>query len=62
MYIKKSSNKLIDVFIDVNEDVITGFEPTAWLRLAYKDGKWLQVAGVRLPSWQFKKLTSELEK
>ena len=59
MYIKKSKH-LVDVFLDLDKQT-TGFEPESWLRLSKtKDGRWVQLAGVKLPSWQFKQLTMQL--
>ena len=60
MYIKKNSNKLVDVFIDT-ENMCTGWEPSNWLRLAFKDGKWIQLAGIRVQPWEFRKILGELD-
>jgi hypothetical protein len=59
MYIKKNSNKLVDIFIDV--DGYTGWEPANWLRLALKNGKWVQLAGIRVQPWEFRKIVGELD-
>lgn len=52
--------KLVDVFLNYNEQHPTGFEANCWLRLAKRGYSWVQLAGIRLPAWQFKKLVGEL--
>jgi hypothetical protein len=60
MLIKKVTNKIIDVFLDLDTSP-TGFEPTCWLRLQKRGDTWVQIQGVRLPSWQFKKVIGDLK-
>ena len=60
MLIKKINNKLVDVFLNINTQP-TGFEPNCWLRLQKRGENWVQIAGIKLPSWQFKKLIGELK-
>ena len=57
--VKPVTKKLLDVFLDI-QTFPTGFEPDCWLRLQYREGRWVQVGGIRIPSWQFKKLTGAL--
>ena len=52
--------KLVDVFINNKEQQQTGFEANCWLRLAKRGDSWVQLAGIRLPSWQYKKIVGEL--
>lgn len=56
-YINKN---LVDIFLDINVSH-TGWEPSCWLRLQRKGTLWIQIAGITLPSWKFKKLIEELK-
>jgi len=50
------SPKMVDVFL--NQDTSpTGYEESCWLRLQKRGEFWLQIAGIKLPSWKFKQLT-----
>lgn len=60
MVVKKVNKHLVDVFVDLHT-FPTGFEPSCWLRLAKRGNNWVQVDGIRLLSWQFKKLIGELK-
>jgi len=61
MLVKKITNHLVDIFVDTTNPFPTGFEPNSWLRLQKRPHGWVQVAGVRLPAWQFKKITEQLK-
>ena len=59
MKIKKITSHLVDVFVD-NQNYPTGFEETNWLRLTKKGNKWVQTHGIKVPSWTFNKIVSEI--
>lgn len=52
--------KLCDVFLDMNT-FPTGYEESCWLRLQKRGNQWLQVKGIKIPSWKFKMITEELK-
>jgi hypothetical protein len=60
MLVKHVTNKLIDIFLNGNT-FPTGFEASQWLRLQKRGDNWVQIGGVRLPSWQFKKIVGEIK-
>lgn len=61
MKIKPINKNLIDVFLDMNT-YPTGWEPSCWLRLQKRGTNWIQLGGIKLPSWKFKMITEELNK
>lgn len=60
MHIKHVTKHLVDIFLDTDNPVPTGFEPSCWLRLAKRGNTWVQTGGIRVPSWQFKKIVGSL--
>lgn len=60
MKIKYINKNLVDVFLDMNI-YPTGWEPSCWLRLQKRGNTWIQLGGIKLPSWKFKQLTKELK-
>ena len=61
MVIRPLNKKLIDVFLDMNT-FPTGFEESCWLRLQLRGTTWLQVAGIKIPTWKFKQITESIPK
>lgn len=59
MVIKKVNKHVVDVFLDINT-LPTGFEPSCWLRLQNRQNRWVQIAGIKVLAWQFKKITDSL--
>lgn len=59
MLIKSVNKHVVDIFLNSNTRP-TGFEPTRWMRLQNRQGHWVQVAGIKVPAWQFKKITESL--
>ncbi len=60
MCVKVVTRKLVDVFLNLPDPFPTGWEPEAHLRLQQRDGKWVQISGVKVASWQFKKIIGSL--
>jgi len=60
MKTKYINKKLVDVFLDMNTQP-TGFEPECWLRLQKRGTSWIQLGGIKIPSWRFKMITEELK-
>ena len=53
------SPKMVDVFL--NQDTSpTGYEESCWLRLQKRGELWLQIGGIKVPSWKFKQITTGL--
>ena len=60
MKTKYINKKLVDLFLDMNTQP-TGFEPECWIRLQLRGGNWIQVDGIKIPSWKFKMITEEIK-
>lgn len=58
----KVNNNTIDVFMDYHT-FPTGFEPSCWLRLYRSKVQpyWKQIAGIKLPSYKYQALITEIQ-
>lgn len=59
MKIKYITKNLIDVFLD-KQTFPTGFEASCWLRLQNRHNKWTQISGIKVQSWEFKKIIDSI--
>lgn len=54
------TKNLVDVFLTPEKHHKTGYEKELWLRLQKRGEQWIQVAGVKIPSWKYKQITEAL--
>ena len=54
------TKKLLDVFLDPEKRHTTGYAPDLWLRLQKQKNQWVQIAGVKVPSWKFKQILGDI--
>ena len=52
--------KLVDIFLDM-ETSPTGYEESCWLRLQKRGQQWIQLKGIKIPSYKFRMITEELK-